>query len=494
MPPFFPDIDSFKHPDNGMTLPDMLAVLNVARRRNELILFRSTGPWSRRWIERGHPTKPFHVKGKSSDWGPHAGFVPHQGVFSKVGGDERDAADGDDANAHGIHDGFAWRVPLTLSKEEFSLQLSQSEGHDRRQAIQRSEQAIAPESLQPSPEDRFVWADRTNKGVTKRFAFWARWNDPAFATNPAHKDRYTFYVFPDFRLKTKDGFKTVCPGECKTAGDLAHHIGRVQLLEVMGTAEKDVNGKTTHLPLTGDYDLFAIGPHFNDYSPSDKDRRFNVFLDNWQWSKRKQFYREVVESLTVKQAAFDAGRYAHASRLTDLLHKWGAEEHAAREDEHKGNVTPRLLEVLNDLNLEMGIYREKFPEARGPRLDAAWLEILRSPVPSLPPLIERKKILDRHHLFRRAHHNEEAGRPFFSPREPDEKFGDGKLNDACPITVFQPAPIAGYNFHIGTLTDARQIREYFQAAYDAGYVLPKNPNWAMKSNIQKRIEALESKK
>jgi hypothetical protein len=116
MAAFFPELESFTHADNGMTLQDMMAILSVARRRKEIIMFRSTGPWSRRWIERGHPTKPFHVKGKSSDWGPHAGFVPHLGVYSKVGGQEMDALDGDDANAHGIYDGFAKRVPLTLSR------------------------------------------------------------------------------------------------------------------------------------------------------------------------------------------------------------------------------------------------------------------------------------------------------------------------------------------------------------------------------------------
>lgn len=68
-----------------MTKADMRACKQVADRHNEVIIFRSTGPWSKRWIEKGYPTKNFHVKGKSSDWGPQAGLVPYDGYFSKVG-------------------------------------------------------------------------------------------------------------------------------------------------------------------------------------------------------------------------------------------------------------------------------------------------------------------------------------------------------------------------------------------------------------------------
>ena len=67
---------SFSHSQNGMTRADMLATKLVAQRLDEVIIFRSTGPWAKRWLERGYPSKNFHVKGKSSDWGPHAGLRP----------------------------------------------------------------------------------------------------------------------------------------------------------------------------------------------------------------------------------------------------------------------------------------------------------------------------------------------------------------------------------------------------------------------------------
>lgn len=56
---------SFIHPENGMTRGDMQAAVRTANKLDEVVIFRSTGPWSRRWIERRYPTKNFHVKGKS---------------------------------------------------------------------------------------------------------------------------------------------------------------------------------------------------------------------------------------------------------------------------------------------------------------------------------------------------------------------------------------------------------------------------------------------
>src|ERR1700749_2883398 len=93
---------SFNHSENGMTRSDMEACERTANMLNEVIIFRFTGPWSKRWLERGYPSKNFHVKGKSSDWGPHAGLVPYDGTYSKVGYDPVKAAKGTHANDDGI--------------------------------------------------------------------------------------------------------------------------------------------------------------------------------------------------------------------------------------------------------------------------------------------------------------------------------------------------------------------------------------------------------
>ena len=127
------------HPENGMPKSDMEACLRVADQLNEVIIFRSTGPWSMRWIERGYPTKNFHVKGKSSDWGPQAGFVPYKGVYSKVGHDPAKAEKGTKANDHGIKDNFAAKTHLTLTMKELEVQVSRPSGKPFRKVHHNAE-------------------------------------------------------------------------------------------------------------------------------------------------------------------------------------------------------------------------------------------------------------------------------------------------------------------------------------------------------------------
>ncbi|MEO7964486.1 MAG: anthrax toxin-like adenylyl cyclase domain-containing protein [Gemmatimonadaceae bacterium] len=117
---------SFGDAENGMIRPDMVASLDVANMLNEVIIFRSTGPWSQRWIQLGYPTKNFHVKGKSSDWGPQAGFVPYLGMYSKVGHDDAKANDGTGANNDGLKHHFAANVVLTLTMDELRIQTTRT--------------------------------------------------------------------------------------------------------------------------------------------------------------------------------------------------------------------------------------------------------------------------------------------------------------------------------------------------------------------------------
>ena len=58
---------SYADAENGMIESDMSACLSVANNLDEVIIFRSTGPWSQRWIKQSYPTKNFHVKGKRPD-------------------------------------------------------------------------------------------------------------------------------------------------------------------------------------------------------------------------------------------------------------------------------------------------------------------------------------------------------------------------------------------------------------------------------------------
>ena len=157
----------------------MVATLAVADQLDEVIIFRSTGPWSWRWIERRYPTKNFHVKGKSSDWGPQAGFVPREGVYSKVGGDATKAKDSSDANAHGIKDGYAATTQLSLTLEELQMQWTDPEEVPARLAVYKAE-------LVQGSKDYIMFARRS--GDNKEFVFRAVWNGAA---------AYAIFVYPE---------------------------------------------------------------------------------------------------------------------------------------------------------------------------------------------------------------------------------------------------------------------------------------------------------
>src|SRR5688572_6172392 len=162
---------SYGDAENGMIESDMRASLSVANSLDEVIIFRSTGPWSQRWIKQSYPTKNFHVKGKSSDWGPQAGFVPYLGKYSKVGHDQGKANDGTAANDDGLKHRFAGKVVLKLSMDELKIQNTLPCEVPPRLAVHTMEPV-------PDSKDYFLFARRS--GDQKDFAFRAVANGPLY--------------------------------------------------------------------------------------------------------------------------------------------------------------------------------------------------------------------------------------------------------------------------------------------------------------------------
>jgi hypothetical protein len=220
---------SFQHVQNGMSRADMAATLVVANQLDEVIIFRSTGPWSKRWIERGYPTKNFHVKGKSSDWGPQAGFVPYNGLYSKVGGNPGKAKAGTEANDDGLKHSFASKVQLRMTYDELAAQLNVPEENPPRVAIHRH--IFVPDTKNV---DYFLFARQSGDG--KEFAFRATKVGPSL---------YDLFVYLE-RMGTDPK-------------RIIHEIP--EPLEVMTSSEAGAGNK----PMTGDYDLMSVCPRWGNY-------------------------------------------------------------------------------------------------------------------------------------------------------------------------------------------------------------------------------------
>jgi hypothetical protein len=318
--PIFLD-NSANHPDQGMTPADMHAVASVAAQRNEIIMFRDTGCWSRPYIALGHPTKPFHVKGKSSDWGPHAGLVPYNSEFSKAF--TQSAIDkGFKLNKEAIAGNYARPVPAFVTEGFIGREL----------LVRKGSRNVAPIDRMTKPRDGILYffCTKPNDDPTKP-------GKPYVLFGKQVTDgRYQIYTFP------------------LEAGQTAEN--KLFLSESKGEPMLVMTVPGADIPITGDYDMFAVCPSWANYGGLD--RKMDPTLDNPQYN--------VSHARTVAKAS--STNLATAARAKQSLAS--IEGAITPEDPDRGNLTHRLTEVIAALVGAMG---GRFP---------------------------------------RVHHNAESGRPF----------------------------------------------------------------------------------
>jgi len=444
---------SWEHDQNGMTYQDMADTKVVANKLGVVIVFRSTGPWAKRWLERGYPSKNFHVKGKSSDWGPQAGFVPFDGFFSKVGYDKEKAMKGTAANIDGLESGFAAKAPLVLTAEELKMQLTEQSGG--RTAIKRKT-TIA------KSHDLLLFA---NISGTDR--------ECAFRAVKLLDGRYEIRAFP--------------PQMDIDPLDLPKMAG--YLLEVMTSNEVGAN----NMPMTGDYDLLLVSPPMSQYGsltpypirkpgirlngrPPLPDFVFaaGVGMDNvidpslhtagniktnYQAVRNAGYFTRRKRELGNQAGPVFSPKLPEPVPLADI-HPLADDDGTAtyndpvslgrREHHDMGNITPRILQTINELNRQMGAIGEKA-------------------------------------AFRRVHHNAEAYRnaQFGALTKKDmltkkdgEAYGDG-----FPLTLFQPNTLCDDSkatsiyTDVCTLENYSELQGYIATLTQAGFYVPRNWAW-----------------
>jgi hypothetical protein len=361
-----------------MTPADMQAAQLVAAHRNEIIMFRDTGCWSRPYIALGHPTKPFHVKGKSSDWGPQAGLVPLNSEFSKAFA-QKDIDKGIAANRHAIQGNYARPVQLFVSEQFIQNELLVRKGSANRPPIDRV--------TTPRPGVMYFFCTKPNddpNGPGKPYVLFGK---------KESGDRYQIFAFPLDVAKTKER--------------------ELFLKESSGEPLLVMTVPSADLPITGDYDLFAVCPSWGSYGA--KDKKMDPTLDDAR--------QNASAKLTAAKATSPNLQVAQQARIS--LAKIEAAK--TPEDPDRGNLTPRILELIGSLTAAMG---GRFP---------------------------------------RVHHNAESGRPFAPGAQ-----------DGFPLTTFHPKRgIGGYQFLNATINDVGDLRQYFSAIFAGGYYVPRNRAWNM---------------
>lgn len=318
--PIYPDSSRY-HPDQGMTGQDMEAVRRVAEKRNEIIMFRDTGCWSRPYIALGHPTKPFHVKGKSSDWGPHAGLVPLNSEFSKAFS-QKAIDKGIELNKEAVKGNYARPIPLFVSESFIQSELLVNKGSANRPPIDRV--------TRPRDGVMYFFCTKPNDDPSKpgkRYVLLGK---------QVADGRYQIFTFPFDATQTSER-------------NLFLKESLAEPMLVMTVPGAD-------LPITGDYDLFAVCPSWNSYGAMD--RKMDPTLDNPQQNASFE-QTKLKATFCLAPETLRAGR-----SLAKIKAAY------TPEDPDRGNLTPRLAAAISSLVTDMG---GRFP---------------------------------------RVHHNAESGRPF----------------------------------------------------------------------------------
>lgn len=193
----------------GLVPAHLIPLQKVASEHNCIIGIRPVDKLATALIEAGHPTKGFHIKGKSASWGPQAGFICVEQRFSKLenASPERIAKFNLQTQAC-IAEGHAAAVPL---------EVSQSRLHDL------FEQGLIDKF---SPE---------NTGGVSHLRACGPGGEP--------------YAFEARRL----------PGSREARYRISHHGAPLQVLAP----------NTEARPFTADYDLMVIAPHVSQLGPED---------------------------------------------------------------------------------------------------------------------------------------------------------------------------------------------------------------------------------
>ncbi|EDK30754.1 calmodulin-sensitive adenylate cyclase [Vibrionales bacterium SWAT-3] len=194
---------------SGLVKEHVEAFIKLAREKKVYLLFRKVNKFSTSLIKNGAATKGLNVHGKSSDWGPMAGFIPLDQDLSKKFGNVKGVNLGNSSNRTSLNEASKsiGTVALTLSEE------------------------------------------RLNELQSLGVLSWDK-NTKSIAITGKGAQHYEFRLKGDGTNPYSVEYRTL-PGTSSTLG-----VNKPwRLLDVMGAK---INGSV--VPLTADYDMFMVAP------------------------------------------------------------------------------------------------------------------------------------------------------------------------------------------------------------------------------------------
>lgn len=230
---------------SGIVPSHVTAFIAVARAADSIILVRGVNPDSTALIEENYATKNLHVKGKSADWGPQAGFICEDQELGKGEGNIAEIQRLNGEIAKSFSHAFSLPVPLILS--EARLQDLRDKGMITLNSNPGSTAGVFKITAANAGDPR-------NQPRSQNFVFYATPYHYFLRENPLGMACYQKAVSAVFGLNPKLGNGSNAYVICYSKGPMGGGKWRTswKLLRVVAN--------TQGLPLTADYDLYAVCP------------------------------------------------------------------------------------------------------------------------------------------------------------------------------------------------------------------------------------------
>jgi hypothetical protein len=276
--------------NTGTTTKHAAAFQKVADEKQCVIISRAVGKWATGLIEEGYATKGYHIKSKSCDWGPMAGFICTDPRFTKLGNSSAALEGQRKANAKAFEH-HSTEIEIFISFERFAWLIENK----------------AMSLIDGDINTKTVLASSNDKSVTMKFVLRRTLFVPG-----SNKHLYQVFYHPDERV-----LYSALHSPLKQKNTVYPVTAFVDPL-----CPPDVR-RTYKAAMSGDYDLWAVYPKASAFDLKGKDAR------PVEWSSRQVVRME--------------GQYSikNFERIESAKH------------EHMGNITDRIIDIKDALNATM---------------------------------------------------------------------------------------------------------------------------------------------
>ncbi|MDE3181492.1 MAG: hypothetical protein KGM47_17755, partial [Acidobacteriota bacterium] len=300
----------------------------VACRNKMVISSRELNPLCTDLVLEGYAAKGFHIKAKTCDWGPMAGFVPEDHRFTKAK-QNLDDQKRDIGKAFGDH---AQCVPLFISEERFAklakcrlLTVTGRKGH------------LCEVTAQPDGGGQAIKFTLVKLIVVPPGCKTTMW---------------AIYYHPE-QSEQASAARQIMPGEIPQWPGLRPVYG---MTNPHASADSGVKAA-----VAGDYDLWCIFPHSSVADSGIADRlmplRATLVSQPGQGRTMQKLLKQFPDSAEAGRPKLPGAFVSQQVKAAGLVFESGAQKSKiadAKEDKHLGNISHAVMKIRQELNNACG--------------------------------------------------------------------------------------------------------------------------------------------